>query len=157
MSTEIVVAPAAAVETKLPVGAVYRKRSAFSRKMKFFQRDATRLRDLLAKLNSAVDKEAEDVKNLSDVVLGYRLVRNVCITHNWCRLSKAEDKRVIPEEYVKELTTIYGAEVYAKVVECFKLTSAEVASVLPSKLDSKVTEAVKAFCDQKEKVIVVDL
>lgn len=153
MSAEIVVAPAAS--EKLPVGAIYRKRTAFSRKLRFFQRDAQRLRDLLQKLKD--DKEAPEVKNVSEVVLGYRLVRNVALTHNWCKMSKGDDKRVVPEEYAKEIETIYGADVSKKVGECLKMTSAEVVEVLPTQLDEKVTKAVLAFCDQKEKVIIADL
>ena len=153
MSAEIVVAPAAS--EKLPVGAIYRKRTAFSRKLRFFTRDAQRLRDLLQKLKE--DKEATDVKNVSEVVLGYRLVRNVCLTNNWCKMQKGDDKRVVPEEFAKEIETIYGSELSKKVGECLKMTSAEVVEVLPATLDEKVTKAVLTFCDQKEKTIVADL
>jgi len=151
--SEIVVAPGASSDLKLTVGSVYRKRTAFSRKLKFFQRDAARLRELMSKLGS----DAEEVKDLSAVVISYRLVRNLAITFTWCRMKKADDKRVVPAEFQPELMTLYGTEIYSKVVEALKITSAEVATILPPKLDVKVTDAILKWCDQKEKVVVADL
>lgn len=152
--SEIVVAPSASSDSpKITVGSVYRKRSAFTRKLKFFQRDATRLRELHSKLGS----DAEEVKDLTAVVLSYKLVRNSIITYNWCKMKKDDDKRVVPEEFQAELMGAYGTETYSKVVEALKLTSAEVASVLPAKLDVKVTDAILKWCDQKEKIVVADL
>lgn len=151
--SEIVVAPSASSDTKLSVGSVYRKRTAFSRKLKFFQRDASRLRELMEKLGS----DAEEVKNLTNVVISYRLVRNLAITFNWCRMKKDEDKRVVPEEFQGELQGIYGSATYTKVVEALKLPSAEVTNVLPDKLDTKVTDAILKWCDGKEKTVVADL
>jgi hypothetical protein len=153
MSSEIVVAPSASSEIKLTVGSVYRKRTAFTRKLKFFQRDAARLRELIKKIGT----DAEEVKDLSEVVIGYRLVRNLVVTYNWCRMKKDDDKRVVPEDLQAELMTIYGTETYSKVVEALKLTSAEVVKVLPDKLDEKVTGAVLNWCDQKEKGVTADL
>ena len=151
--SEIVVAPGASSDLKLTVGSVYRKRTAFSRKLKFFQRDAARLRELMSKLGS----DAKEVKDLSAVVISYRLVRNLAITFNWCRMKKDDDKRVVPAEFQPELMTLYGTEIYSKVVEALKITSAEVATILPQKLDVKVTDAILKWCDQKEKVVVADL
>ena len=37
------------------------------------------------------------------------------------------------------------------------MTSAEVTSILPAKLDTKVTDSILSWCDQKEKVVVADL
>jgi hypothetical protein len=117
MSSEIaVVAPSASSEPKLTVGSVYRKRTAFSRKLRFFQRDAARLRDLKTKLGT----DAAEVKDLTASVICYRLVRNVVITHNWCRMKKDEDKRVVPEEFQADLMGAYGTETYSKVVEALK-------------------------------------
>jgi hypothetical protein len=152
--SEIVVAPSASSDSPpLTVGSVYRKRSAFTRKLKFFQRDAARLREL----NSKIGTDAEEVKDLTAVVVSYKLVRNLVITHNWCRMKKDEDKRVVSEEFQAELMGAYGSETYSKVVEALKLTSAEVASVLPAKLDQKVTDAIIKWCDEKEKSVVSDL
>ena len=151
--SEIVVAPSASSDSKMTVGSVYRKRSAFTRKLKFFQRDGARLRELNSKLGS----DAEEVKDLTAVVVSYKLVRNLAITFNWVRMQKEEDKRVVPEEFQAELMGVYGTESYSKVVEALKLTSAEVASVLPAKLDVKVTDAILKWCDQKEKIVVADL
>ena len=151
--SEIVVAPSASSDSKMTVGSVYRKRSAFTRKLKFFQRDGARLRELNSKLGS----DAEEVKDLTAVVVSYKLVRNLAITFNWVRMQKEEDKRVVPEEFQAELMGVYGTESYSKVVEALKLTSAEVASVLPAKLDAKVTDAIIKWCDQKEKIVVEDL
>ena len=152
--SEIVVAPSASSDSpKMTVGSVYRKRSAFSRKLKFFQRDAARLRELLSKIGT----DAAEVKDLTTVIVSYRLVRNLVITHNWVRMKKEEDKRVVAEEFQAELMGLYGSETYTKVTEALKLTSAEVASVLPAKLDSKVTDAIIKWCDQKEKTVVADL
>lgn len=153
--SEIVVAPSASSDStpKLTVGSVYRKRSAFARKLKFFQRDAARLRELHSKIGS----DATEVKDLTAVIVSYRLLRNVVITYNWCRLNKDEDKRVVPKEFTAELMEAYGSEVCSKVVEALKLTSAEVASVLPAKLDAKVTDAIIKWCDVKEKGVVTDL
>ena len=148
--SEIVVAPSASSDSKITVGSVYRKRSAFTRKLKFFQRDGARLRELNSKLGS----DAEEVKDLTAVVVSYKLVRNLAITFNWVRMQKEEDKRVVPEEFQAELMGVYGTESYSKVVEALKLTSAEVASVLPAKLDAKVTDAIIKWCDQKEKIVV---
>ena len=151
--SEIVVAPSASSDSKMTVGSVYRKRSAFTRKLKFFQRDGARLRELNSKLGS----DAEEVKDLTAVVVSYKLVRNLAITFNWVRMQKEEDKRVVPEEFQAELMGVYGTESYSKVVEALKLTSAEVASVLPAKLDALVTDSIIKWCDQKEKVVVEDL
>lgn len=153
--SEIVIAPSASSDSspKLTVGSVYRKRSAFARKLKFFQRDASRLRELHSKIGS----EAAEVKDLTTVVVSYRLLRNVVITYNWVKMSKDDDKRVVPEEFTAELMAAYGSEVYSKVVEALTKTSAEVASVLPAKLDAKVTDAIIKWCDQKEKGVVTDL
>ena len=151
--SEIIVAPSASLDLKLTVGSVYRKRTAFSRKLKFFQRDGARLRDLMSKLGS----DAEEVKDLTAVVVSYRLVRNLAITFNWCRMKKEEDKRVVPESFQAELMAVYGTEVYSKVVEALLMTSAEVVTVLPAKLDAKVTDAIMKWCDQKEKVVVEEL
>lgn len=152
--SEIVVAPSASSDSpKMTVGSVYRKRSAFTRKLKFFQRDAARLREL----NSKIGTDAEEVKDLTAVLLSYKLVRNLVITHNWCKMKKDEDKRVVPEEFQAELMGAYGTEAYSKVVEALKLTSAEVASVLPAKLDQKVTDALIKWCDEKEKAVVSEL
>jgi hypothetical protein len=111
--SEIVVAPGASSDLKLTVGSVYRKRTAFSRKLKFFQRDGARLRDLMSKLGS----DAEEVKDLTAVMISYRLVRNLAITFNWCRMKKEEDKRMVPESFLPELMAIYGTETFSKVVE----------------------------------------
>jgi hypothetical protein len=152
--SEIVVAPSAsAAETKLTVGSVFRKRSAFSRKLKFFNKDSARLRELLTKLGS----DAEEVKDLNNSVLTYRLVRNLVVTYNWTKMKKEDDKRVVPEELQAELMGLYGTDQYSKVVEALKLPSAEVTKVLPEKLDAKLVEAILKWVDQKEKAVITDL
>lgn len=99
----------------------------------------------------------EEVKDLTPVILAYRLVRNVVITHNWTKMKKEDDKRVVPEELQSELMGLLGTEVYSKFVEALKLTSSEVTKVLPEKLDAKVTDSLVKWCDQKEKVVIADL
>jgi hypothetical protein len=106
---------------------------------------------------SKMGSDAEEVKDLSAVIVSYRLVRNLAITFNWVVLKKDEDKRMVPESFMAELEAIYGAETFSKVVEALKMTSAEVVSILPDKLDDKVTDAILKWCDQKEGLVVVDL
>ena len=106
---------------------------------------------------SKMGSDAEEVKDLSAVIVSYRLVRNLAITFNWVVLKKDEDKRMVPESFMAELEAIYGAETFSKVVEALKMASAEVVSILPAKLDVKVTDAILKWCDQKEKLVVEDL
>ena len=68
-------------QPKLPYGALFRKRSAFSRKLKFFQRDLVRFRELLVKIRE--DKDGEESKKFTDVIIGYKMLRILCITNNW--------------------------------------------------------------------------
>jgi hypothetical protein len=45
---------------------------------------------------SKMGSDAEEVKDLSAVIVSYRLVRNLAITFNWVVLKKDEDKRTVP-------------------------------------------------------------
>ena len=93
-------------QPKLPYGALFRRRSAFSRKLKFFQRDLVRFRELLAKIRE--DKECEDAKKYTDVIIGYKMLRALCITNNWIVGKKEDDKRFIPSKFEPKLKSILG-------------------------------------------------
>jgi hypothetical protein len=94
------------IPPQLPYGALFRRRSAFSRKLKFFQRDLVRFRELLVRIRE--DKEGEDAKKYTDIIVGYKMLRALCITNNWIVGKKEDDKRFIPSKFEPKLKTILG-------------------------------------------------
>ena len=154
------VAPAsvdATTETqpKLPVGALFRRRSAFSRKLKFFQRDLVRFRELLAKIRE--DKECEDAKKFSEAIIGYKMLRALCITNNWIVGKKEDDKRFIPSTFEPKLKTILGEQCLKAMSEAMTKTQAEVADLVHKDVSPKAMEDLLRFIEENEKACVVDV
>jgi hypothetical protein len=132
MSVANVVEPAAPkIDTSsepkpLPLGALFRRRSAFSRKLKFYQRDMTRLRDIYKKIKE--DKESDESKKYSEVIIGYKMLRALCLSNNWITGSKEDDKRFIPSKFEPKLKTILGEMCFQKMSDAMKMTNTEVSS-----------------------------
>lgn len=149
------VTDATAEEVKLPIGALYRKKSAFSRKLKFFQRDMNRYRELLQKIKD--DKNSEDAKKFTDVILGYRMLRALCISNNWIVCKKEDDKRFIPLKFEAKLKTILGDGCLAGISAALKMTNAEVGDHIHKNVESKSVEGLLKFIEEHEKVSISDV
>jgi hypothetical protein len=119
MSVNNIVEPAAPITDastepiKLSIGALYRRKSAFSRKLKFFERDMIRYKELLQKIKDekfvAKDEmDPEESKKFTDVIIGYKMLRSLCISSNWIACQKEDDKRFIPSKFEEKLKTILG-------------------------------------------------
>ena len=156
MSVTTIAEPAAPVsadattetQPKLPVGALFRRRSAFSRKIKFFQRDLVRFRELLAKIRE--DKECEDAKKFSDVIIGYKMLRALCITNNWIVGKKEDDKRFIPSKFEPKLKTILGEQCLKGMSEAMTKTQVEVTEHVHKDVSPKVMEDLLKFIEENE-------
>jgi len=57
----------------------------------------TRLRDIYKKIKD--DKDSDEAKKFSDLIIGYKMLRAFCISHNWISCNKEEDKRFIPSKF----------------------------------------------------------
>ena len=45
------------------------------------------------------DKDSDEAKKFSDLIIGYKMLRAFCISHNWISCNKEEDKRFIPSKF----------------------------------------------------------
>ena len=142
-------------QPKLPIGALFRRRSAFSRKLKFFQKDLVRFRELLAKVRE--DKECEDAKKFSEAIIGYKMLRALCITNNWIVGKKDDDKRFIPSKFEPKLKVILGEQCLKGMSEAMTKTQSELADHAHKDLNPKAMEDLLQFIEENEKASVVDV
>jgi hypothetical protein len=146
---------------KLPVGALYRRKSAFSRKLKFFQRDMMRFRELLQKLKDdkwvQKDEESDGAKKYTDIIIGYKMLRALCISNNWIVAKKEDDKRFIPSKFEAELKTILGEDCVKGISEAMKMSNAEVVDHIHKEVKPKSMEKLLKFIKEHEKLDVTDV
>lgn len=88
-----------ASQKKVSIGTILVKKGAFSRKLRFFKNSQTRFRDILKKIKDGED--VEDVKKLkekfSEIILVFKLFKNLCYSSNWITLKKDDDKLFVPQ------------------------------------------------------------
>ena len=116
-------------EKPLPVGALYRKRLAFRRRLNNYKRIRSRIearldgKDVQGKEDedkkSAEDKdekrrEPRQRRPLNKVIESYRLVRNLALTINWYELTRADQKNFIPAVIKQKLIDLLSEEVFNK-------------------------------------------
>ena len=114
----------------------------------------TRLREIYKKTKE--DKDSEEAKKFSDIIIGYKMLRAMCISHNWISCTKEEDKRFIPSKFLPELKTILGEVCLQKISDAMKMTNAEVSSHVNKEIKPEVIDKLLKFIEENEKAHVID-
>jgi hypothetical protein len=91
-----------------------------------------RLREIYKKIKE--DKDSEEAKKFTDVIIGYKMLRALCISHNWITGDKEDDKRFIPSKFLPKLKTILGEMCLEKMTEAMKMSNADVTTHVHSEI-----------------------
>jgi len=137
-------AVAASNPDRLPYRALYKKHSAFSRKLRIY---TSSQEEITTKF------ESEDGK----VVLSQKLLRNFVFTHNWVHLGREDDRYTIPTVSKPTLEKILGKDLYDKFQEALRAKKDQIDEILPKQVEASKLNGVAKFVKDNEKVMVIEV
>ena len=152
----------------IPVSALFRKRTAFRKRLSNYKRFKTRISDRLDGKEEAADAKDEDEKSdqeekparkkwpLNKCVECYKLVRNLSYAINWLALTRSDKKNFIPAVIENDLIGILSQEHFDKFKEAIAKPLNRIDETLDFQLEDSVINNLRKFIDDNEEKLVID-